>query len=76
MHFKGAAGKRARRKIMKPFSAIAGLLLLVVAAAHVYRLYSGMPVVVNGHDIPMWVSWAGALVPGVLGLMTLLESRR
>lgn len=61
---------------MKPFTTIAALLLIVVAAAHAYRLYTGMAVVVNGHDIPMWASWAGAAVAGILGLMTLVESRR
>jgi hypothetical protein len=61
---------------MKPFSTLAGLLLLVVAAAHAYRLYSGMEIDLNGTVLPMWVSWVGLIVPGVLGAMVLVESRR
>ncbi len=38
----------------RPFTHVAALLLLLVAAAHVYRYFTGMSVVVAGHDIPMW----------------------
>jgi hypothetical protein len=60
----------------KPFTHIAALLLLVVAAAHAYRLYAGLAVVVGAHDIPQWVSWPGAIVAGLLGLMLFVEARR
>jgi len=61
---------------MKPFSTLAGLILLIVAAAHAYRLYSGMAIDVNGTTLPMWVSWAGLAVAAIVGVMTLVESRR
>jgi hypothetical protein len=60
----------------KPFTYIAALLLLVVAAAHAYRLYAGLSIVVGAHDIPLWVSWPGAIVPALLGLMLFAEARR
>ena len=46
----------------KPFTLIAALVLLAVAAAHAYRLYAHLSIVVGGHDIPLWVSWPGAAV--------------
>jgi len=60
----------------KPFTHIAALLLLVVAAAHVYRLYAGLAVVAGSHDIPLWVSWPGAAVAGLLAIMLFVEARR
>jgi len=61
---------------MKPFSTLAGLILLIVAAAHAYRLYAGFDVNVDGTALPLWVSWAGLAVAGIVGIMTLVESRR
>ena len=60
----------------KPFTMVAALLLLVVAAAHAYRLYAGMNITIGSHDIPLWVSWPGAIVAGLLALGLLAESRR
>jgi hypothetical protein len=58
------------------FTVVSALLLLAVAAAHAYRLYSHISVVVGRHDIPLWVSWPGAIVAGFLAIMLLVESRR
>ena len=61
---------------MKLFTSLAAVLLLAVAAAHAYRLYAHISVVVGSHDIPLWVSWPGAIITGLLGVMVLVESRR
>jgi len=61
---------------MKPFTTIAALLLLLIALAHIYRLYSGMPIIVNGQSLPLWVSYLGIAVPGLLGVMLFAEARR
>ncbi len=58
------------------FTRIAAVVLLIVAAAHVYRIFSGLSVVIGGCSIPMWVSWAGAAGATVLGVMLFVESRR
>ena len=60
----------------KPFTIIAALLLLVVAAIHAYRIYTGFAVVVAGHTLPLWGSWAAVAVAAFLGVMLLVESRR
>lgn len=41
---------------MKPFTAIASIVFLLVAAGHVLRLIFGVEIVVNGKALPMWVS--------------------
>lgn len=60
----------------KPFTTIAALLFLAIAAIHAYRIYSGFDVIVAGHTLPLWGSWAGAAVAALLGVMLFAESRR
>jgi hypothetical protein len=59
----------------KPFTLIAALIFTVVAVIHVYRLFTGFDVILGSHEIPMWVSYVGVLVPGLLAIMLLRESR-
>jgi hypothetical protein len=61
---------------MKPFTLIAAIVFLAVAALHVYRIYAGLTVVVGGHEISMMASWIGAGVAAVLGIMLFMEARR
>ena len=58
---------------VKPFTIISALLLLLIAAAHVYRAYAGIDVVVGTHHIPMIGSWIAAAVCAVLGIMLFAE---
>lgn len=60
----------------KPFSTLAGLLLLAGAAVHGYRLYHPFDVIISGHSIPLWYSWPIAGVAAVLGILVLAETRR
>ena len=57
----------------KPFTVISALLFLVIAAAHAYRAYAGLDVVVAGHAIPIVASWACAAVTAILGIMLFVE---
>jgi len=57
---------------MKPFTTIAGVLFLVIAAVHAYRLYTGFAITAAGYAIPVPWSWAGV----ALGVMLLSEARR
>ena len=61
---------------MKPFTLIAAVVFLAVAAAHAYRIYAGLAVTIGPHAIPMSASWAGAVIAALLGIMLLVESRR
>jgi hypothetical protein len=60
----------------KPFTIIGAILLLAAAAIHAYRIYTGFAVVVAGHTIPVAGSWIAVVVLAIIGLMTLVESRR
>ena len=60
----------------KPFTMVAALLLLVVAAGHAYRLIAGIPVIAGGYDVPLWISWPGAIVAALLSVMVFVESRK
>lgn len=60
----------------KPFTGIAVLVLLVAAAAHVYRLVKPFDIIVDGMLVPPWASVAGAAIALFLALMVLRESRR
>ena len=70
------SGAEADLQDGQPFTMIAALLLLVVAAGHAYRLFAVVPVVVGGSDVPLWVSWPGAIVPALLSLMVFTEARK
>jgi hypothetical protein len=41
---------------MKPFTTATLVILALVAIVHASRLLLGWSVIVNGSDIPMWVS--------------------
>lgn len=61
---------------MKPFTVIAALVLLVVAAAHAYRAYFGLQFVFGTFAIPIIGSWVCAGVAAVLAIALLFEARK
>jgi hypothetical protein len=60
---------------MKPFTAIAIVLFAVVAIAHVLRLFAGWEVIVNGLEIPVWLSLPASIVAAGLAAMLWREAR-
>ena len=60
---------------MKPFSAIAAVVFVLIALAQLLRLVLGWPVVVNGIDIPVWPSAIACLVAAGLAVMVWREAR-
>jgi hypothetical protein len=61
---------------MKPFTLLAALVFLVVAAAHAYRVYMGWAITAGPYDVPMWVSYGGVAVSLILAAMLFGEARR
>ncbi|NPC57590.1 hypothetical protein [Caenimonas soli] len=61
---------------MKPFSAIAAVVFVLVALAQLLRLVLGWPVVVNGISIPLWASAIACLVAAGLAVMVWREARQ
>jgi len=60
---------------MKPFSAVAALVLALVAVLQLLRFILGWQVVVNGMSIPLWASAIAFLVAAGLALMVWREAR-
>lgn len=40
---------------------IAGTVFALVAIAHLFRLFTGAPIVIGGWEAPLWLSWIGTL---------------
>jgi hypothetical protein len=59
---------------MKPFTTAALIILALVAIVHALRVVMGWSVIVNGSDIPMWVSLVAFLVSAGLGSRALARN--
>ena len=53
---------------------VSGIFFSLVALAHLLRIVVGMPVQIDGLQVPMYVSWVGFLVPSVLALWAFRSS--
>lgn len=60
---------------MKTGSFLAIVVFILVAVAHLVRLFSGTEVVIEGNVVPLWVSVIGVIVPGVIAWLLWKESR-
>jgi len=60
---------------MKPFTAIASIVFVLVAFAHLLRLLSGAEVLVNGRMLPMWLSAIAPVLLAGLAWMLWREGR-
>jgi len=60
----------------RPSTIVAAIVLLAVAAVHVFRIAAGVAVMVGSHDIPMVASWVAAAIAAFIGMMTIIELRR
>jgi hypothetical protein len=60
----------------KPFTLIAVLVFAIVALVHVVRLFTHFQVIIGSHTIPMWASWAGLVLAGVMAVMVWRENSR
>jgi hypothetical protein len=60
---------------LKEYCVVSGVLFSLVALAHLLRIIFGMPVQVDGNDVPMLVSWIGLVVPAGLAFWAFRLSR-
>ena len=61
-------GERKRIKAQVFWLRIAGTIFLLIALAHLVRLFAGVGVVLGGWTLPLFTSLGGAVITGVLGL--------
>ena len=52
----------------KEYCAISGVLFALVACAHLLRIVNGLSVQVDEYMVPMFASWIGFAVPGLLAV--------
>lgn len=60
----------------RPFATIGAIVFGIVAIVHLLRLVRHFHLIIGTHLIPLWVSWPGVIVPGVLAIGLWRESRR
>ena len=61
---------------MKPAATVTVLLLILIAIAHILRLFYNMSVTVNAVTIPVWASVLGVIITGGLAIWLWLENRK
>ena len=59
----------------RPFTMIGAIIFAIVALLHLYRLFTHFQVVLGSHSIPMWASYVGVVVPGLLAILMYRESK-
>jgi uncharacterized membrane protein len=60
---------------LKTGTLLAIIVFTIVAVAHLLRLVDGTQIVVGSTTIPMWVSFVGILVPGLIVVLLWKETR-
>lgn len=53
---------------MKVYLQLTGAIFTIVTAAHALRLLLQWQIVIDGWTVPMWLSWVGVFVAGMLAL--------
>jgi len=59
----------------KSYCVISGVLLSLVALAHLLRIVYGVSLQVDDYVVPMFVSWIALIVPGALATWAFRLSR-
>ena len=59
----------------KTFALAAGIVFGLVALMHILRIVLGWEVIIGGWMAPMWISWAGVVVAGLLSFTGLRLAR-
>jgi len=54
---------------------IAALIFFAMALLHVYRVFTQFQIILGSHTIPLWVSYFGIVIPALLAILLLRESR-
>jgi hypothetical protein len=60
----------------KTFTLLAGVIFAIVALAHLLRIVTGWPIVIDNWAVPMWLSWIALVVAGGLSYFGLTLGSR
>jgi len=53
---------------VRPYLLISGVAFCLVAILHLLRVLNGWELQYGPWAVPMWVSWGGAVFPGILSV--------
>ncbi len=59
----------------RPITTIAAVIFFGIALVHVYRVFTHFQIIIGSHTIPMWISYFGIVIPALLAILLLRESR-
>ena len=51
----------------RSYCVITGIIFIVIALAHLLRIFYGWRVVIGASTVPEWISWVALVVAGYLG---------
>ncbi len=60
---------------MKTGTLLAIIVFTIIVIGHLLRLVNGTQLVVGSTNIPMWLSYPGVVVPGLIAFLLWKESR-
>ncbi|MFH0798635.1 MAG: hypothetical protein V2A66_00445 [Pseudomonadota bacterium] len=53
---------------------VSGVIFLIIALMHLLRILFKVTIVAGGHNIPLWMSWGGVAISGIMAIWTLIAS--
>jgi hypothetical protein len=59
----------------KEFNQVASIIIILAATLHFVRVVFGWELVVNGWEVPAWVSWIAVVVGWYVGFQGLRMSK-
>ncbi len=59
---------------MKSFTLVTVIFLATIAALHIFRIVSGLSVIIGNWHVPAWVNALAAIITGGLALMLWKEN--
>ena len=68
--------KVGQRRRNKPFTTVAVIFFTLMALVHLFRLFFGWEITVNGMVVSEWASVLGLVITSWLALMLWREGRR
>lgn len=52
----------------KNYAMVSAIIFTIVTLAHIWRLYSGAEVMLNGAPVPMAGSWFGVIIAAIMAI--------
>lgn len=60
----------------RAYNLVTATVFASAAIGHLARVCLGVPVVIGGWTVPLWMSWVGLFAPGILCVWGLSTARK